>query len=75
MAKQIEAAGIPTAHVCSMVPVAVQVGSNRIVPSVSVLHPTGNAELTPEQEKRVRRQIVSKSLEALQTAVEVQKVF
>jgi glycine reductase len=75
MAKQIETAGIPTAHVCSMVPVAVQVGSNRIIPSVSVLHPTGNAELTPEQEKRVRREIVVKALEALKTKIEEQKVF
>jgi glycine reductase len=57
------------------VPVAVQVGSNRIIPSVSVLHPTGNAELTPEQEKRVRREIVVKALEALKAKIEEQKVF
>ncbi len=75
MAKQIEKAGLPTAHVCNMTPVALQVGSNRIVPSVSVLHPTGDPQLGSEREKDRRREIVVAALRALQTPLQEQRIF
>lgn len=72
---ELERAGIPTAQICSLTPVATSVGSNRMVPSVSVLHPVGNPALGPEVERKLRRAIVERALEALQTPVVAQQVF
>ena len=58
-----------------MTPVSVMVGANRIIPAAGIVHPLGNAELTSEQEKELRRKIVEKALEALETEVEGQRVF
>ena len=41
------------------------VGSNRIIPVLSIVHPLGNAELNPKAEKEFRRAILEKALEAL----------
>lgn len=75
MAKEIERAGLPTAQICNMTAVAEQVGSNRIVNSASVLTPTGDARLQPNQEKDLRRGIVRAALTALLTPVEGQQIF
>ncbi len=40
-----------------------------------IVSPLGNASLTADDEKRLRRSLVEKALEALQTAIEGQKVF
>jgi glycine reductase len=58
-----------------MTPVAVMVGANRIVPAAGIIHPTGNAELTPEDEKALRRRIVEQALQALQADVAGPTVF
>lgn len=58
-----------------MTPVAVMVGANRIVPAAGIIHPLGNAELSPEEEKALRRRIVEKALQALQTEVVRPTVF
>ena len=58
-----------------MTPVAVMVGANRIVPAAGIIHPLGNAELSPEEEKDLRRRIVEKALQALQTEVVRPTVF
>lgn len=58
-----------------MTPVAVMVGANRIVPAAGIIHPLGNAELAPEEEKALRRRIVEKALQALQTEVVQPTVF
>ena len=52
-----------------MTPVAVMVGANRIVPAAGIIHPLGNAELSTEDEKALRRRIVERALQALQTEV------
>ncbi len=75
MTVEIERAGIPTAHVCTMTPVALMVGSNRIVPASGIIHPTGNADLTRQDEKALRRTIVEKALEALRTELTEQRIF
>ena len=51
------------------------VGSNRILPSVSIVHPLGDPNLPPDKEKELRRRIVEKALEALNTEIEGQRVF
>ena len=58
-----------------MTPVAVMVGANRIVPAAGIIHPLGNAELSPEDEKALRRRIVERALVALQTEVREPTVF
>jgi betaine reductase len=58
-----------------MTPVAVMVGANRIVPAAGIIHPLGNAELAPEDEKALRRRIVENALQALQTEVARPTVF
>lgn len=75
MVVEIEKAGIPTAHVSTMTPIAVMVGANRIIPGSGVVHPVGNVDLDPKAEKTLRRAIVEKALEALQTELTEQKLF
>jgi glycine reductase len=75
MVKELERAGIPTVQICTMVNVALRMGTNRIVPSRSVLYPTGDPSLTPDEEIKLRHQIIKRALEAVQTDIEEQTVF
>ena len=58
-----------------MTPVALMVGSNRIILGSGIIHPVGNADLDPKAEKALRRAIVEKALETLQTELTEQKLF
>ncbi len=75
MVKEIEKAGLPVVHVCTVVPISLTVGANRIVPAVAIPHPLGNPELPPAEEKELRSALVEKALKALQTEVDGQTVF
>ncbi len=75
MVKEIERAGLPVVHICTIVPISLTVGANRIVPAVAIPHPLGNPALSKEEEKSVRRNLVLKALKALQTPVDDQTVF
>jgi len=75
MVKEIERAGLPVVHMCTIVPISKTVGANRIVPTVAIPHPLGNPSLSHEDEKLLRRKLVEKALKALQTPVEEQTVF
>ncbi len=75
MVKEIERSGIPVVHICTVTPIALTVGANRIVPAVAIPHPLGDPALTREEEKALRRKIVEKSLKALQTEISEQTVF
>ena len=75
MVKEIERAGIPVVHMCTVVPISLTVGANRIVPTIAIPHPLGNPALDKEQEKALRRRLVEKALTALTTEVEGQTVF
>jgi glycine reductase len=75
MVKELERAGLPTVHICTIVPISKTVGANRIVPAVAIPHPLGNPALPKEEEKALRRRIILKALEALQTDVQTQTVF
>lgn len=75
MVKEIERHGIPVVHMCTVVPISLTVGANRIVPTVAIPHPLGNPALAPEDEKELRRKLVKKALKALQTEVDGQTVF
>lgn len=75
MVKEIERAGIPVVHICTVTPISMTVGANRIVPAIAIPHPLGNPALDQKEEKKLRRGIVEKALEALTTEVDGQKVF
>ena len=75
MVKEIERAGIPVVHACTVTPISLTVGANRIVPTVAIPHPFGDPALSPEEEKSLRRQLVEKTLTALTTQVTEQTIF
>lgn len=75
MVKEIERAGLPVVHVCTVTPISLTVGANRIVPAIAIPHPLGNPALDKDEEKKLRRKLVEKALRALQTEVDGQKVF
>ena len=75
MVKEIERAGIPVVHICTVVPISLTVGANRIVPTIAIPHPRGNPALTLEEEKKIRRGLIQKAFKALQTEIEDQTVF
>jgi glycine reductase complex component B subunit gamma len=75
MLKEIERAGLPIVHMCTIVPISKTVGANRIVPTVAIPHPLGNPSLTAVDELALRRKLVEKALKALQTPVTGQTVF
>lgn len=60
---------------CTVTPISVTVGANRIVPTIAIPHPFGNPALDHEEEKKLRRSLVEKALVALTTEVEGQKIF
>ncbi len=75
MVKEIERAGIPVVHICTVVPISLTVGANRIVPAIAIPHPLGNPALSAEEEKAIRRKLVEKAIMALETEVDTQTVF
>jgi glycine reductase len=58
-----------------MTPIALMVGSNRIIPASGIIHPMGNADLEVKEEKALRRAIVRKALDSLRISLTEQKVF
>ena len=75
MVKEIGRAGMPVVHICTVVPISMTVGANRIVPAIAIPHPLGNPKLDPDEEKAIRRKIVERALKALTIEVELQTVF
>jgi glycine reductase len=75
MVKEIERAGIPVAHMCTVIPISLTVGANRIVPTVAIPYPLGEPTLPAEEEKKMRKKLVKKALRALCTEVDTQTVF
>ena len=75
MVKEIERAGIPVVHICTVTPISMTVGANRIVPAIAIPHPLGNPALDKDEEKKRRREIVEKALKALTTEVDGQTIF
>ena len=67
MTVEVEKAGIPTAQISTMTPIALMVGSNRVILGKGIIHPVGNIDLDPKEEKKLRRAIVEEALESLQS--------
>lgn len=75
MVKEIERTGIAVAHMCTVVPISLTVGANRITPTIAIPHPLGNPDLDFEEEKALRRSLVERALNSLTTEVSEQTVF
>jgi len=75
MVKEVERAGIPVVHICTVTPISLTVGANRIVPAIAIPHPLGNPKVSMEEEKVLRRKIVETALNALTTEVTGQTIF
>lgn len=75
MVKEIERAGLPVVHMCTITPISLTVGANRIIPTIAIPHPLGNPALDKADEKKLRRSLVEKALKALTTEVSGQTVF
>jgi glycine reductase len=75
MAKEIERAGIPTVHICTIVPISRTVGANRIVPAIAIPHPLGHPTKSRKEEKLLRKTLLEKALRALETKIDEQTVF
>jgi len=60
---------------CTVVPISLTVGANRIVPTVAIPYPLGNPSLDKKDEYDLRYKLVERALKALETPVDGQKVF
>ena len=60
---------------CTIVPISLTVGANRIVPTIAIPHPLGNPALSLEEERDIRRNLLTRALKALETEVTEQTVF
>ena len=75
MVKEIERAGIPVVHMCTVVPISLTIGANRIIPAIGIPYPLGDPNLGEEKSKKLRRKLVERAMKALQTEVDGQTVF
>ncbi|MBU5256416.1 glycine/betaine/sarcosine/D-proline family reductase selenoprotein B [Tissierella praeacuta] len=75
MVKEIERAGIPVVQMCNLIPVATTVGSNKIVPTISIPYPLGDPSTSKEQQWKLRYHRVGVALDSLTEDVEEQTVF
>ena len=75
MVKEIERAGIPIVQMCNLIPVATTVGSNKIVPTISIPYPLGDPATSKEQQWKLRYHRVGVALDSLTEDIQEQTVF
>ncbi len=75
MVKEFERVGFPIVQMCNLIPVAKTVGSNRIVPTISIPYPLGDPSTTKEEQWKLRYHRVGVALDALATDIDEQTVF
>ena len=54
-------------QITAALPVAKMIGANRTVLGNGIVHVVGDASISPEQEKQLRRSLVEKALEQLRS--------
>lgn len=69
MVKEIERYGIPIVHLATIVTISKSVGANRIVPTVAIPYPVGNASLEKDKEYIIRRDLVERGVNSLSTEI------
>ena len=75
MVKEIERAGLPIVQMCNLIPVAKTVGSNRIVPTISIPYLLGDPATPEEDQWKLRYHRTKVAVESLATDIEEQTVF
>ena len=75
MTKEIERAGITIVQMANLLPVAKTVGSNRIVPTISIPYPLGDPATPYEEQHSLRKHRVGVAIDALSTPIAEQHVF
>ena len=75
MVKEIERAGLPIVQMCNLIPVAKTVGSNRIVPTISIPYPLGDPATPEEDQWKLRYHRTKVAVESLATDIEEQTEF
>lgn len=75
MVKEFEKVGFPIVQMCNLIPVAKTVGSNRIVPTISIPYPLGDPSKSKAEQFKIRYKMVGTALKALTTDIEEQTVF
>jgi glycine reductase len=60
---------------CNLISIAERVGAPRIVQTRGIPFPTGDPSLSPAAEKRWRRLLLERALQALETTVHQPTVF
>jgi len=58
-----------------MTPVALMIGSTRIIVGNGIVHPLGDVNLSAGAEKELRRTLLKKAIQALQTDLTEQHIF
>lgn len=75
MVKEFERAGFTIVQMCNLIPVAKTVGSNRIVPTISIPYPLGDPGTDKKEQWKLRYHRVGVALDALATDIKEQTVF
>lgn len=75
MVKEIERVGITIVHICTVTPISLTVGANRIVPAVAIPHPLGNPSLSEQEEVLLRKRLVQQALNSLTKPISEQTIF
>lgn len=61
--------------ITALPPLAMQAGANRVVQGVKIEHVCGDPSLSPAGDQALRRRLVLRALQALQTPVEGPTLF
>ena len=75
MVKEVEREGIAVVQMCNLVPVAMTVGANKIIPTISIPYPLGDPATSKEVQWKLRYHRVGVALDALTDEIEEQKVY
>lgn len=75
MVKEIDCAGIPVVHICTVVPISLTIGANRIVPAIGIPYPLGDPTKGEKKSYEIREALLRRALKTLTVPVSEQTVF
>lgn len=75
MGNEVEKAGIPLVVMANLISIAKTVGTNKIVPTISIPYPLGNPLASEDEQREIRYNMVGTALDSLTAEIEEQTVF
>jgi glycine reductase len=75
MSKEFDRAKLPVAFVTAMAPMARMLSANRIVLGVAIPYPCGDPHLEPDEDFRLRKELVREALQTLEADVPGPTIF